>query len=159
MGVVRGLKHEQSSSVALQTSNLTTSLNVWLICAISQWLSTKKMQHVLLGNTAIKVAQFSLLINLYFNVLHTFLFKLYIFIPVTSKWCKKKIVNFNSKIKKLLRIISSPPLLKDYFYLINLIYLTDTYMLIENKSIISFKRIKFYEWKNYHDIKIKLQYN
>lgn len=57
----------------------------------------------------------------------------------------KKIVNFNSKIKKLLRIISSPPLLKDYFYLINLIYLTDTYMLIENKSIISFKRIKFYE--------------
>lgn len=71
----------------------------------------------------------------------------------------KKIVNFNSKIKKLLRIISSPPLLKDYFYLINLIYLTDTYMLIENKSIISFKRIKFYEWKNYHDIKIKLQYN
>lgn len=71
----------------------------------------------------------------------------------------KKIVNFNSKIKKLLRIMSSPPLLKDYFYLINLIYLTDTYMLIENKSIISFKRIKFYEWKNYHDIKIKLQYN
>lgn len=71
----------------------------------------------------------------------------------------KKIVNFNSKIKKLLRIISSPPLLKDYFYLINLIYLTDTYMLIENKSIISFKRIKFYEWKNYHDIKINLQYN
>lgn len=64
MGVVRGLKHEQSSSVALQTSNLTTSLNVWLICAISQWLSTKKMQPVLLGNTAIKVAQFSLLINL-----------------------------------------------------------------------------------------------
>lgn len=90
--------------------------------------------------------------------IHFFLSFIFSFLLLVND-VKKKIVNFNSKIKKLLRIISSPPLLKDYFYLINLIYLTDTYMLIENKSIISFKRIKFYEWKNYHDIKIKLQYN